>query len=176
MKFIPLKIYGSYIVEMEKKRDDRGFFARTFDVNEFEKNGLNSKIVQCNLNYTKSKGTLKGLHYQKEPFGEVKLIRCTKGSVFSVIVDVRKNSHTYKQWESVTLSENEYNWRYIPEGCANGIQTLEDDTEIIYQVSQFYTPESETGIRWNDPAFQIKWPLTVKLISEKDQSWQDFLE
>ena len=116
------------------------------------------------------------LHYQKPPFEEVKLIRCTRGSVYSVVVDLRPNSPTYKQWESIVLSENEYCWRYIPEVCANGIQALEDDTELIYQVTQFHAPESEAGIRWNDPVFQIKWPLPSELISKKDQSWKDFLE
>ena len=175
MKFIPKKIYNSFIVEIEKNEDERGFFARTYDVNEFKKYGLNSKIVQCNINYTKKRGTVKGLHYQKTPFEEAKLIRCIRGSVYSVIVDLRPDSPTYKQSESIVLSENEYCWRYIPELCANGIQTLEDDTEIIYQVTQFYTPESEGGIRWNDPAFKIKWPLSSQSISKKDQSWKDFL-
>ena len=174
MNFIPTKINGAFIVEMEKKEDDRGFFARTYDVDEFQKNGLNSKIIQCNLNFTHKKGTLKGLHYQKDPFSEVKLIRCTRGSVFSVMVDLRPESSTYKQSESIVLSEDEYCWRYIPEMCANGIQTLEDNTELIYQVTQEYTPESESGIRWNDPTFNIKWPLPVELISSKDKSWPDF--
>lgn len=176
MKFIPMKIHNSFLVEIEKNEDERGFFARTYDVNEFEKHGLISKIVQCNVNYTKKKGTLKGLHYQKTPFEEVKLIRCTRGSVFSVVIDLRPDSPTYKQSESIVLSENEYYWRYIPEMCANGIQTLEDDTDLIYQVSEFYTPEYEAGIRWNDPAFQINWPLPPQLISKKDQSWNDFLD
>ena len=171
-----MKIHDSFIVEIEKNGDDRGFFGRTYDVNEFNKFGLNSKIVQCNINYTKKKGTVKGLHYQKSPFEEVKLIRCTRGSVFSVIVDLRPDSPTYKQYESIVLSENEYFWRYIPEKCANGIQTLEDDTEIIYQVSEFYTPEYEGGIRWNDPIFKIKWPLPAESISKKDQSWENFSE
>ena len=175
MKFIPQKIHNSFIVEIEKNEDERGFFARTYDIDEFKKHGLNSKIVQCNINYTKKKGTVKGLHYQKTPFEEAKLIRCIRGSVYSVIVDLRPDSPTYKQSESVILSENEYCWRYIPELCANGIQTLEDDTEIIYQVTQFYAPESEGGIRWNDPTFKIKWPLPSQSISKKDQSWKDFL-
>ena len=174
MKFISQKIHNSFIVEIEKNEDERGFFARTYDVDEFKKHGLNSKIVQCNTNYTKKKGTVKGLHYQKTPFEEAKLIRCVRGSVFSVIVDLRPDSPTYKQSESMILSENEYCWRYIPELCANGIQTLEDDAEIIYQVTQFYTPESEGGIRWNDPTFKIKWPLPSQSISKKDQSWKDF--
>ena len=175
MKFFETKLKGSFIVEIEKNEDERGFFARTYDVDEFKKYGLNSKIVQCNINYTKKKGTVKGLHYQKTPFEEAKLIRCIRGSVYSVIVDLRPDSPTYKQSESVILSENEYCWRYIPELCANGIQTLEDDTEIIYQVTQFYAPESEGGIRWNDPTFKIKWPLPSQSISKKDQSWKDFL-
>ena len=175
MKFIPQKIHNSFIVEIEKNEDERGFFARTYDIDEFKKHGLNSKIVQCNINYTKKKGTVKGLHYQKTPFEEAKLIRCIRGSVYSVIVDLRPDSPTYKQSESIILSENEYCWRYIPELCANGIQTLEDDAEIIYQVTQFYAPESEGGIRWNDPTFKIKWPLPSQSISKKDQACKDFL-
>ena len=175
MKFFETKLKGSFIVEIEKNGDDRGFFGRTYDVNEFNKHGLNSKIVQCNINYTKQKGTVKGLHYQKSPFEEAKLIRCIRGSVYSIIVDLRPDSPTYKQSESIILSENEYCWRYIPELCANGIQTLEDNTEIIYQVTQFYAPESEGGIRWNDPTFKIKWPLPSQSISKKDQAWKDFL-
>ena len=175
MKFLKTNLNDAYVIEIEKNEDERGFFARTYDVNEFKKYGLNSKIVQCNINYTKKRGTVKGLHYQKTPFEEAKLIRCIRGSVYSVIVDLRPNSPTYKQSESIVLSENEYCWRYIPELCANGIQTLEDNTEIIYQVTQFYAPESEGGIRWNDPTFKIEWPLPSRSISKKDQSWKDFL-
>ncbi len=174
MIFIPTKINGAFIVEIEKRQDARGFFGRTYDVNEFDKHKLNSKIVQCNINCTKKKGTLKGLHYQIKPFEESKLIRCTRGSVYSVLVDLRPDSLSYKQWEYTILSQNKYNWRYIPEGCANGIQTLEDDTELIYQVSQFYSQEHERGIRWNDPTFNIEWPLPVESISKKDDSWSYF--
>ena len=174
MIFLPTDIEGACIVEIEEKGDDRGFFARTYDIDIFNKNQLDSKIVQCNVNHTKHKGTLKGLHYQINPYEETKLIRCTRGSVYSVTVDLRPTSSTYKKWESVVLSQDEYCWRYIPKGCANGIQTLVDDTELIYQNSQYYSPEHERGIRWNDPSFQIKWPLPVENISDKDKSWKDF--
>jgi len=174
MIFIPTKITGAFIVQIEKKEDDRGFFARTYDSKIFEENNLNPTILHCNVNYTKKKGTLKGLHYQAKPFEETKLIRCTKGSVYSVTIDLRPESPTFKQWESFILSDKEYFWRYIPEGCANGIQTLEDNTEIIYQNSQVYSKKDERGVRWNDPLFNIDWPLPITDMSEKDKSWKDF--
>jgi len=172
MIFLPTDIEGAYIVKIEKNEDERGFFARTYDVDIFNKNKLDSKIVQCNVNYTKQKGTLKGLHYQISPYEETKLIRCTRGSVCHVIVDLRPTSSTYKKWESIVLSQDEYCWRYIPKGCANGIQTLDDDTELIYQSSQYYSPEHERGIRWDDPKLNIKWPIKPTVISQKDQSWK----
>jgi len=172
MIFLPTDIEGAYIVKIEKNEDERGFFARTYDVDIFNKNKLDSKIVQCNVNYTKQKGTLKGLHYQISPYEETKLIRCIRGSVCHVIVDLRPTSSTYKKWESIVLSQDEYCWRYIPKGCANGIQTLDDDTELIYQSSQYYSPEHERGIRWDDPKLNIKWPIKPTVISQKDQSWK----
>jgi dTDP-4-dehydrorhamnose 3,5-epimerase len=172
MIFLPTDIEGAYIIKIEKNEDERGFFARTYDVDIFNKNKLDSKIVQCNVNYTKQKGTLKGLHYQISPYEETKLIRCIRGSVCHVIVDLRPTSSTYKKWESIVLSQDEYCWRYIPKGCANGIQTLDDDTELIYQSSQYYSPEHERGIRWDDPKLNIKWPIKPTVISQKDQSWK----
>ena len=165
-----------FLIELEKKGDDRGFFARSWDTKVFEENGLNSKIVQCNISRSSKKGTLRGMHYQIAPFEESKLIRCTRGKIFDVLIDLRKNSSSYKKWESFELSSENHNIVYVPEGFAHGFQSLEDNTEIFYQVSQYYNPESERGIRWNDPTFKIKWPLENKIISEKDSNWLDFKE
>jgi len=175
MIFSKTKLSDACIIEIEKFEDERGFFARIWDKEKFLENGINDEFLQHSISLSKKKGTIRGIHYQIKPFEESKLIRCTRGSVYSVLVDLRPNSPTYKQWESTILSQNEYNWRHIPEGCANGIQTLDDDTEIIYQVSQYYSQEHEGGIRWNDPTFNIDWSITVESISKKDDSWPDFM-
>ena len=176
MKFFKTKLEGAFNIEIEPNQDDRGFFARSWDKKIFEKNGLNSDIAQCNISRSKKKGTLRGLHYQINPFQETKLIRCTKGKVFNVIIDLRPDSKTFQQWDGIELTEENHIMRYIPEDFANGIQILEDDSEIFYQVSQFYTPNSERGIRWDDPTFKITWPLVPTNMTEKDQSWKDFNE
>jgi len=152
------------------------FFARVWDSKKFLENDLNPKIVQCNISQSKLKGTIRGLHYQKNPFEENKLIRCTKGKIFDVLLDLRPTSKTFKKYEGFELSEDNHKMVYVPEGFAHGFQTLENNTEVFYQVSQFYTPNSENGIRWNDPAFKIKWPLDVTEISQKDQNWKLFKE
>jgi dTDP-4-dehydrorhamnose 3,5-epimerase len=165
-----------FTIELDKKEDHRGFFARSWDADIFKENGLNSKIVQCNISYSKIKGTIRGMHYQKSPYEETKLIRCTKGKICDVVIDLRKSSNTYKKWESFELSSLNFKMLYVPEGFAHGFQSLENDTEIFYQVSQFYSPESESGIRWNDPHFNIQWPIDVTEISEKDNAIVDFLD
>ncbi len=174
MKVKKTKISGSYIITLEKFSDKRGFFSPTWDSNEFKKNGLSSKIVQCNLSFNKKKGTLRGLHYQIKPFREVKLVRCTRGKHFDVALDLRPDSKSYLKWHAVILSADNYKMFYIPEGCAHGFQTLENNTEIFYQVSQFYKPKFARGIRWNDNNFNIKWPLKPTIISEKDKHWETF--
>ena len=176
MKFFETKLNGLYIIELDKFEDNRGFFARSWDSKIFEEKGLNSNCVQANISSNKKRGTLRGMHYQKNPFAEVKFVRCTKGRVFQVAIDLRKESKTYKQWISVELSENNYKMFYVPEGFALGFQALDDNCELSYQVSQFYTPEYESGIRWNDPMFKINWPLEPTVISQKDSSWPDFKE
>ena len=176
MIFNKNRLKDVFTIELDKKEDHRGFFARSWDVNIFKENGLNPKIVQCNISYTKIKGTIRGMHYQKNPYDETKLIRCTKGKIFDVIIDLRKNSSTYKKWESFELSSENFKMLYVPEGFAHGFQSLENDTEIFYQVSQFYSPESERGVRWNDPQFNIKWPIDVTEVSEKDNAITNFLD
>jgi len=170
------QLKDAVLIDLEKIEDHRGFFARSWDVNIFKENGLNPKIVQCNISYTKKKGTIRGMHYQKDPYAEAKLIRCTKGKICDTIIDLRKTSETYKKWESFELSSSNFKMLYVPEGFAHGFQSLEDDTEILYQVSQFYSPECEKAIRWNDPNFNINWPIKVTEISEKDNSIANFSE
>ena len=174
MIFTETILKNACVLELEKREDHRGFFARTWDKKEFEKHNLNSNLVQCNVSFSKKRGTLRGMHYQKTPFEESKLIRCTKGKIYDVIIDLRSSSSTFKKWFGVELTEENYKMLYVPEGFAHGFQTLEDNSEIIYQVSEFYTPNSELGIHWNDPAFNITWPIKEKIITEKDNSWKLF--
>ena len=174
MKFHETELKGAFIIEPEKRADDRGFFARSWCQKEFEQHGLVPRVVQANISNNKRKGTLRGMHYQASPYEETKLVRCTRGAIYDVIIDVRPDSSTYRRWIGVELTASNYKMLYVPEGFAHGFQTLEADTEVIYQVSQFYTPSAERGIRWNDPVFQVKWLKPVETISEKDANWPDF--
>jgi dTDP-4-dehydrorhamnose 3,5-epimerase len=225
MIFTQTQLKGSYIIELEKLEDERGFFARTFCQREFEAHGLNSNVVQCNISYNKKRGTLRGMHFQIAPYQEAKLIMCLTGSIYDVIVDLRPDSPTYRQWIAVNLVSREqlsvssfqsatdssrltldaahssqlpafgsqltadsvhnsasglqltahYGMFYIPGGFAHGFLTLEDETEVLYQMSEFYMPEYARGIRWNDPSFNISWPIDVAVISGKDKSYPDFI-
>ena len=171
MIFKKTALKDAWIIDLNKLTDERGFFARSFCVKEFEDHGIKFPIAQSNVSYNYKKQTLRGMHYQLEPHGEAKLVRCTKGSIHDVIIDVRSDSPTYGKWIGIELSEKNYRMLYVPEGFAHGFITLEDETEVTYQVSEFYTPGAEQGIRWDDPAFNIEWPLDPKIISEKDKSW-----
>ena len=171
MKFIETRLKGAFIIEPERLEDERGFFARTFCQKEFEAHGLNSKIVQCNISYNKRKGTLRGMHYQAAPMAEAKLVSCTRGAIYDVIIDLRPESPTYCQWIADELNTENRKMIYIPEGFAHGFQTLEDDTEVFYHMSEFYSPEHARGVRWDDSAFGIEWPLDMKMISEKDKNY-----
>ena len=175
MIFVKTKFADAFVVELEKHEDERGFFARAWCDCEFAAHNLNAQWVQANLAYSKAKGTLRGLHYQVAPYQEAKLMRCIRGAIYDVILDVRPESPTFKQWLGVVLTADNHKALYVPQGFAHGYQTLTDDSEVFYPVSQFYTPGSERGIRWNDPTFAIQWPLTEGLvISEKDQNWPDY--
>jgi dTDP-4-dehydrorhamnose 3,5-epimerase len=175
MIFKETKLDGAYIVEMEPIGDHRGFFARAWCTKEFQAHNLIAQFVQSNLTYSPKRGTLRGLHYQIAPHQEVKLVRCTRGATYDVIVDLRPDSPTHKQWLAVELTADNHKMIYIPAGFAHGYQILMDDTEVFYQVGQFYAPEYERGARWNDPAFGIEWPITSPLIlSDKDKSWPDY--
>lgn len=171
MLFKETIISGVYIIELEKKYDERGFFARTWCKNEFKEQGLESELAQCNLSYNKKCGTLRGMHYQIAPYGETKLVSCISGAIYDVIIDLRKESPTYEKWYSVELTAENGLMLYIPKGIAHGFQTLKDKTSVFYQMSEFYHPESARGIRWDDVKFNIKWPIAEKIISEKDQSY-----
>lgn len=175
MIFQETELKGAFIIEIEKIQDNRGFFARSFCQREFEKHGLNTQVVQANVSYNRNEGTLRGMHYQAAPYGEVKLVRCTQGAIYDVIIDLRPDSPTYKQWIGVELTSENYKMLYVPENFAHGFQTLEDNTGVTYQVSQFYSPGSERGARYNDPAFGIQWPVEVRVISDKDKSWPDYI-
>lgn len=174
MKFTETKLKGAYIIDIKPIGDDRGFFSRAWCAKEYEEIGLKTQLAQANLSFNKMKGTLRGLHRQIEPFSEVKIVRCTRGALYDVIVDLRPNSPTYKEWIGVELTADNHRMLYVPDNFAHGFQTLEDDTEAFYMVTEFYTPDAERGARWNDPAFGIEWPTAVTTISEKDQSWADF--
>lgn len=176
MIFAQTRLEGAYIIELERRTDERGFFARTWCQREFAATGLEQRFVQANLSYSRRRGTLRGMHYQVPPFSEAKLVRCVRGALYDVIIDLRRNSKTYKQWIGVKLSGENHKMLYVPEGFVHGFQTLEDDTDVVYQVSQFYSPESERGVRYDDPAFGIVWPLKVEVVSEKDRSWPDFVD
>ncbi|MDQ0062052.1 dTDP-4-dehydrorhamnose 3,5-epimerase [Paenibacillus harenae] len=168
MKFIELELPGVYIIELEPISDERGFFARSWCIDEFEKHGLNTKLVQCNVSYNHRKGTLRGMHYQTKPFEEAKLVRCIRGSIYDVILDLRPDSAAFGKWVGVELTQNNSKMVYIAEGCAHGFQTLEDETEVFYQMSEFYQPEYGAGVRWDDAAFQIHWPLPNPIMNDKD--------
>jgi dTDP-4-dehydrorhamnose 3,5-epimerase len=173
--FTETKLQGAFVIEPEKHEDDRGFFARTFCRREFDARGLDSRVAQCSVSFNKRKGTLRGMHSQVAPFGETKLVRCTAGAIFDVIIDLRPSSPTYKRYEGVELSARNGNMLYIPEGFAHGFQTLEDNSEVFYQMSQFYAPEHARGVRWDDPAFGIKWPPAERTILERDRTYPDFV-
>ena len=174
MIFKETKLKGAYIIELEPLEDERGFFARSFCQKEFEEHGLNFSIVQCNLSYNKKKGTLRGMHYQVAPYEEAKLVSCLRGAIYDVIIDLRDYSPTYCQCFAAELTAEDYRMLYVPAGFAHGFQTLEGNAVVFYQMSEFYHPECARGVRWNDPAFGIDWPISKKIISKKDLAFQDF--
>ena len=174
MNFIETEIKDLFVVELNKIGDERGFFARAWCEKEFADKNLTSRMLQANTSYSKDKGTLRGLHYQVSPHEEAKLMRCIKGAIFDVAVDLRPDSKTYKKWFGIELTESNRKMLFIPEGFAHGYQTLVENTEAFYMSSAFYAPEAERGLRWNDPAIGINWPVTEELnITEKDQNWVD---
>ena len=176
MLFWETKLPGAFVIELQKHEDERGFFARAWCQKEFEARGLNPRTVQCNISFNKLKGTLRGMHYQIVPCAEAKVVRCTRGAICDVIIDLRRESVTYKQHVSEVLSSNNYKALFIPEGFAHGFQTLEDNCEVFYQMSAFYSPEHQRGVRYNDSAFKINWPIKPTVISDRDSNYKDFKE
>jgi dTDP-4-dehydrorhamnose 3,5-epimerase len=176
MKFTETRLSGAYVIELQAIEDDRGFFARTFCRQELADHDLIGDVVQANMSWNKTRGTLRGMHYQYAPYQETKLIRCTRGSLYDVIIDLRPESPTFGEHFGVELSDRNRKALFVPRGFAHGFITLEDDTDAFYMVSQSYQPGSEGGIRWNDPRFGIEWPMKPVVISEKDANWPDFEE
>ena len=174
MRFSETRIAEVYVVHLEAHRDKRGFFARTFCTEEFRRNGIIFDAVQHNTSFNHVAGTLRGMHYQEEPFGEQKLVRCTRGRIFDVAIDLRPTSRTFRQWIGVELTMDTLTMLYIPQGCAHGFLTLADETEVSYVIGVAFHQQSARGVRWNDAAFAIEWPSTPVVISERDASYPDF--
>jgi dTDP-4-dehydrorhamnose 3,5-epimerase len=172
--FCESKLRGVFEIRLERKCDERGFFARSWCRHEFEWHGLNPELAQCNISFNTRKGTLRGIHYQVVPYEEVKLVRCTQGEVYDVVIDLRPCSPTFKQWVGITLTAAERNMIYVPAGYGHGFLTLQDETEVFYQMSELYNPESARGVRWDDRQFGIAWPIPVTSISERDRTYPDF--
>ncbi len=173
--FTETKLAGAFVIEPEIFADERGFFARSFSKQEFEEHGINTRTAECHISFNKKRYTLRGLHFQADPFAQAKLVRCTRGAIFDVIVDLRRDSPTFKQWFGQELTAENRLMLYVPAGFAHGYQTLEDNSEMYYQVSEFYEPASCGGVRWNDPAFGIRWPaMDGVILNERDQSYPDF--
>jgi dTDP-4-dehydrorhamnose 3,5-epimerase len=171
MKFAETKLKGAFVIDIERREDERGFFARAWCQKEFEAHGLVSHFAQANVGFSHRKGTIRGMHFQTHPCQEAKLVRCTLGRVFDVMVDLRPDSLTYRQWIGVELTAENHTMLYIPEGCAHGYQTMVDNTEIVYDTSHVYAPHHASGVLFNDPAFGIAWPLPAEIISEADKNW-----
>ena len=169
MTFLPTPLAGAYVVELEQRMDERGFFARSFCQEEFKAQGLDPRIAQTNVSYNRRRGTLRGMHFQAVPYAEAKLVRCTQGAIWDAIIDLRPDSPSFKRWHGIELSAANRRALYVPEGFAQGFQTLADDSEVLYLMSQFYRPDSARGLRWDDPAFGIAWPIANPQLSERDR-------
>jgi len=174
MRFIPMEVEGAWIVQPERLEDERGWFARAFCSAEFKAHGLETRWVQANVSLSRSAYTLRGLHYQKPPHEEAKLVRCLRGRLWDVVADLRPGSPTFGRWAAVELTPDNLQWVYVPKGCAHGFLTLEPDSEAFYLVSSAYAPQAEAGVRWDDPLFSIQWPAEPRVLSVKDQSWPRF--
>ena len=171
MLFHQTPIAGAYVIALEPRRDDRGYLARSWCEREFEDHGLSARMVQANTIVTEFRGTLRGVHFQTPPHEEAKLVRCLRGEIYDLCVDLRPKSPTYRQWHAVRLKAGNERMFFVPEGCGHGFQSLTDDTEIQYQTSAAYSPSHATGVRFDDPVFEIEWPLSVTLLSPADANW-----
>ena len=175
MIFRPCTLPGAYVIELERREDERGFFARSWCQEEFAAHGLTARLAQCNVSMSRRRGTLRGMHYHVAPYEEAKLLRCIRGAVYDVMIDLRPESPTYLRWEGVELRADGYRMVYVPEGFAHGFQTLEDATEVFYLVSAPYRPDHERGVRWDDPTFGIRWPVPEPILSARDRRHPDFV-
>jgi len=174
MQYTPSRIAGAWIMDITPIHDARGFFAMTWLPDELRQRGMNPSLAQCNLAFNHQRGTLRGMHFQKAPHAQAKIVRCTRGALLDVVVDLRPDSPTFKQWDGIELTADNRRMLYMPEGIAHGYITLVDDTEAYYHASSPWVREAESGVRWNDPAFAIQWPMPPSVISEKDQGWPLF--
>lgn len=174
MRFQETRLKNAFILDVERLEDERGFFGRTWCQREFTDHGLESNLVQCSISLNRLKGTLRGMHLQLPPYAETKLVRCTQGAIFDVIIDLRQDSNTYKEWIGVELTAENRRALYVPKGFAHGFQTLADNTEVLYQMTEFFAPDYARGLLWNDPQFSINWPEPVSIMSAKDQSYESF--
>jgi len=173
MLFTQTRVSGAFVVDLDRHEDERGFFARSWCQREFQAHGLDPCVAQCNVSYNHFAGTLRGIHFQAHPHEEAKLVRCTKGAIYDVVVDLRQRSETFRQHDGVVLSEDNHRALYVPEGCGHGFLTLTDKSEVFYQMSQYYEPTAGRGLRWNDPSLGIQWPEAVRVISERDRTYPD---
>ena len=174
MIFAETALPGAYVVELDKREDERGFFARSWCEEEFREHHLNPRTVQCNISFNKQKGTLRGMHYQIAPAAEAKLVRCTQGAIYDVIIDLRPESPAFRRHLGIVLAAEDYKMLYVPEGFAHGFQSLEDNSEVFYQMSEVYAPQHARGVRWNDPSFGIEWPIPDPIMLERDRNYPDF--
>jgi dTDP-4-dehydrorhamnose 3,5-epimerase len=174
MTFEETRIAGCFEIRIEPHPDERGLFARTWCRREFTAHGLNPNLAQCSVSFNHRKGTLRGLHYQQAPHAETKVVRCTRGAIYDVVVDLRPGSLTCKDWVAVVLTADQHNMVYVPEGCAHGFLTLADDCEVLYQITEFHHGEAARGVRWDDTAFRIAWPDPVQVISARDRTYPDY--
>jgi dTDP-4-dehydrorhamnose 3,5-epimerase len=176
VRFLETRLKDVFEIHIEPNVDERGFFARTWCREEFSRYGLDANLAQCSISFNQARGTLRGMHFQADPHPEAKLVRCTRGAVYDVVLDLRRDSPTHKQWIGVMLTSASRNTIYVPQGCAHGFLTIENESEVLYQISEVYYPELARGVRWNDPAFQIDWPGDVEVISDRDRTYADFEE
>jgi dTDP-4-dehydrorhamnose 3,5-epimerase len=174
MIFTETTLKGAFVIHLEKLEDERGFFARTWCQLEFMRYGLNAQVAQCSISFNRKRGTLRGMHYQIAPYEETRIVRCTQGAIYDVIIDLRDHAPTFTQWIALELTSENRQMIYIPEGFAHGFQTLADNTEVFYQISESYAPEYARGVRWNDPAFGIQWPEDRRILSQRDRNFPDF--
>jgi dTDP-4-dehydrorhamnose 3,5-epimerase len=174
MHFTETALAGAYVVDVDRREDERGFFARSWCRDEFARHGLAPRLAQCNISFNRRRGTLRGMHFQRAPYEEAKVVRCTRGRILDVLLDLRPASPTFCRWIGVELSADNHRMLYVPEGVAHGFQTLDDDTELFYQMSETYHAEAAAGVRWNDPRFGIEWPIPSPIVSERDAAFPDF--